>query len=37
VAAGDNPQGRSIFATTLEEHTRNVAEYRNALKKAGGR
>jgi UPF0755 protein len=37
VAAGDNPQGRSIFAATLEEHTRNVAEYRNALKKAGGR
>jgi UPF0755 protein len=37
VAAGDNPQGHSIFATTLEEHTRNVAEYRNALKKAGGR
>ncbi|HEY6489388.1 MAG: endolytic transglycosylase MltG [Terracidiphilus sp.] len=37
VAAGDNPQGKSIFATTLEEHTRNVSLYRNALKKAGGR
>ena len=37
VAAGDNPQGHSIFANTLEEHNRNVAEYRHALKKAGGR
>lgn len=37
VAAGDNPQGHSIFASTLEEHNRNVAEYRHALKKAGGR
>ena len=37
VAAGDNPQGKSAFATTLEEHSRNVAGYRNALKKAGGR
>jgi UPF0755 protein len=37
VAAGDNPQGRSIFSSTLEEHRRNVAEYRHALKKAGGR
>ena len=35
VAAGDNPQGRSMFASTLEEHDRNVAEYRSALKKAG--
>jgi UPF0755 protein len=37
VAAGDNPQGRSVFSTTLEEHERNVAGYRNAVKKAGGR
>jgi UPF0755 protein len=37
VAAGINPQGHSAFASTLEEHTRNVAGYRNALKKAGGR
>ncbi len=37
VAAGDNPQGRSMFATTLEEHERNVAGYRQAMKKAGGK
>ena len=37
VAAGANPQGHSIFSSTLEEHTRNVAGYRHALKKAGGR
>jgi UPF0755 protein len=37
VAAGQNPQGKSAFATTLEEHNRNVADYRNAVKKAGGR
>jgi UPF0755 protein len=37
VAAGANPQGRSLFATTLEEHTRNVSGYRHAVKKAGGR
>lgn len=37
VAAGVNPQGRSLFASTLEEHSRNVAGYRHALKKAGGR
>src|SRR5580704_8131965 len=37
VAAGDNPQGKSMFATTLEEHNRNVAGYREAMKKAGGR
>jgi UPF0755 protein len=37
VAAGANPQGRSLFASTLEEHERNVAGYRNSVKKAGGR
>jgi UPF0755 protein len=37
VAAGANPQGRSIFAHTLDEHNRNVAGYRQAVKKAGGR
>lgn len=36
VAAGDNPQGHSVFATTLEEHQRNVEGYRHAIKKAGG-
>ncbi|MGP8225642.1 MAG: endolytic transglycosylase MltG [Terracidiphilus sp.] len=37
VAAGANPQGRSLFASTIEEHQRNVADYRHAVKKAGGR
>jgi UPF0755 protein len=37
VAANDNPQGKSMFASTLEEHNRNVAGYRQALKKAGSR
>ena len=37
VAAGDNPQGKSLFAATIEEHNRNVAGYRQAVKKAGGR
>jgi UPF0755 protein len=37
VAAGANPQGRSLFATTLDEHNRNVSGYRHAVKKAGGR
>lgn len=37
VAAGQNPQGKSLFASTLEEHNRNVAGYREAVKKAGGR
>jgi len=35
VAAGSNAQGQSLFAETLEEHNRNVSEYRNAVKKAG--
>jgi len=37
VAAGANPQGKSLFSTTLEEHTRNVSDYRHAMKKAGER
>lgn len=37
VAAGANPQGHSLFATTLDEHNRNVAGYRKALKQAGER
>jgi UPF0755 protein len=37
VAAGQNPQGKSAFASTLAEHNRNVADYRAAMKKAGAR
>jgi UPF0755 protein len=37
VAAGANPQGRSLFSRTLDEQQRNVAGYRQAVKKAGGR
>lgn len=37
VAGSENPQGKSLFATTIEEHNRNVAGYRHAIKKAGGR
>ncbi len=37
VASGANAQGRSLFASTLEEHNHNVAGYRSAVKKAGGR
>lgn len=37
VAAGENPQGKSLFATTLEEHNKNVAAYRAAQKQAGAR
>jgi peptidoglycan lytic transglycosylase G len=37
VAAGQNPQGKSVFASTLDEHNRHVAEYRAAMKKAGAR
>lgn len=37
VAAGANPQGQSLFSTTLEEHSRKVTGYRRAMKKAGER
>jgi len=37
VAAGANAQGHSLFSSSLEEHNRNVAGYRHAVKKAGGR
>jgi UPF0755 protein len=35
VAAGANAQGHSKFETTLDEHNRDVAIYRQELKKAG--
>jgi len=34
VAAGSNAQGHSLFASTIDEHNRNVADYRRAKKKA---
>jgi UPF0755 protein len=37
VAAGADAQGQSLFASTLDEHNKQVAGYRHALKKAGGR
>jgi UPF0755 protein len=37
VAAGTDARGHSLFAETLDEHNRNVAEYRHARKKAGER
>lgn len=36
VAAGADAQGHSSFAATLDEHNREVANYRRAIKKAGG-
>jgi UPF0755 protein len=37
VAAGANPQGGSLFSSTIEEHARDVAGYRHAMRKAGDR
>jgi UPF0755 protein len=37
VAAGSDPQGKSRFAETLEEHERNVAAYRAAVRGAASR
>lgn len=37
VAAGANPQGKSLFATTLAQHNRDVLGYRKAMKQAGER
>ena len=37
VAAGANAQGQSLFASTLDEHNKQVAGYRHAVKRAGGR
>jgi UPF0755 protein len=37
VASGADPQGRSRFASSMEEHAKNVADYRHTVKKAGGR
>jgi UPF0755 protein len=35
VAAGANPQGHSLFSSSLDQQARNVAGYRQAVKKAG--
>lgn len=37
VAASGNAQGKSLFSSTLEEHNRNVASFRQAMKRAGGK
>jgi UPF0755 protein len=36
VASGANPQGGSLFSSTLEEHNHNVAGYRHAVKRKAG-
>ena len=35
VAAGADPQGHSRFAATLDEHNRNVANYRKSIQQGG--
>ena len=35
VAAGNDPQGHSMFSATLDEHNHDVAGYRKAKKRAG--
>jgi UPF0755 protein len=37
VAAGADPQGKSRFAATLDEHNRNVANYRKAIQQTTGK
>jgi len=37
VAAGANPQGHSVFSADLKQQNQNVAGYRHAVKRAGGR
>ena len=37
VAAGANPQGDSLFSVDLKQQNLNVAGYRHAVKRAGGR
>jgi len=37
VAAGTNPQGHSVFSVDLKQQNQNVAGYRHAVKRAGGR
>lgn len=37
VAAGDDPQGHSVFSATLDEQIRNVTAYRKAVKEAAKR
>ena len=37
VAAGTDAQGHALFAETLDEHNRNVAEYRRMQKREGER